>query len=449
VRCCASAVGLDVCSLVIKMKHVLVAGFLALNILLPCSVLAEEKKDITLTGSIALGQVLQITLLQNPDLQAFSYEVRAREAETLQAGLTYNPNLNVQLENVAGTGNFNGVDQSETTFQLSQRLEMGNKRDLRRSSANLSKEISGWDYKVQSLEVLTRVSQSFTHVLKAQQKIALTVEGVQLAKKFLNAVSERVKAGKVAAIEIIKAQVAFANMRMEEQQARLELETARRKLSVLWGDAEPKFDSAQGDLFLVPDKVLPEIAALSSNPRLSKWSTALAHRQAELDVENSKAVPDLTLSGSYRRLEQTGDNALVFGVTVPLNWFNRNQGGIAKARHRLSKAQEEKRAEALRIQEALLKAHSEVSFSHAKVVSIKKEVLPGAKKALEAISEGYRYGKFGLLDVLDSQKTFFQVKSQYLDALADYHNAVADVKRLTGMGQSAQNIEAGKGDSRP
>ncbi len=430
------------------MKHVLVvAGFLVLNILFPCAVFAEERKDITLTGSITLGQVSQIALLQNPDLQAFSYEVRAREAETLQAGLTYNPNLNVQLENVAGSGNFNGVDQSETTVQLSQRLELGNKQNLRRNSANLSKEIAGWDYEVQRLEVLTRVSQSFTHVLKAQQKVSLTTEGVQLAQKFLNAVSERVKAGKVAAIEIIKAKVALANMRMEEERARQDLKNVRRQLSVLWGDAEPKFDAAQGDLFLVPDKVFPEIAALSSNPRLSKWSTALAHQQAELDVENSKAVPDLTLSGSYRRLEQTGDNALVFGVTVPLNWFNRNQGGIAKARHRLSKAKEEKRAEALRMQEALLKAQSEESFSHAKVISIKKEVLPGAKKALDAISEGYNFGKFGLLDVLDSQKTFFLVKSQYLEALADYHNAVADVKRLTGIDQSAQNIKAGKGDS--
>ena len=427
------------------MKHALIA--LAAFLFLPGIVLAEENQEKKLIGAITLVQAQQIVLLQNPDLQAFSYEVRAREAETLQAGLTFNPNLNVQLENVAGSGNFNGVDQSETTVQLSQRLELGNKRHLRKNSANLSKEIAGWDYEVQRLEVLTHVSQSFTQVLKAQQKVSLTIEGVELAKKFFNAVSERVKAGKVAAIERIKAKVALANMRMEEERARQDLKNARRQLSVLWGDAEPSFDSAQGDLFLVPDKVLPGIAALSANPRLSKWSTALAHRQAELDVENSKAVPDLTLSGSYRRLEQTGDNALVFGMAVPLNWFNRNQGGIAKARHRLSKAQEEKRAEALRIQEALLKAQSEVSFSHAKVISIKTEVLPGATKALDAISEGYRFGKFGLLDVLDSQKTFFQFQSQYLDALADYHNAVADVKRLSGIGQSAQNIKAGKGDS--
>lgn len=157
----------------------------------------------------------------------------------------------MRVENAAGFGDFNGFDQSETTVQLSQRLELGNKRNLRKNSANLSKEIPGWDYEVQRLEVLTRFTKSFTHVLKAQQK----VEGVQLARKLLNTVSERVKAGKVAAIVKIKTQVALANMRMKEERAKEDLKNARRKLSILWGDPESSFDSAQGDLFLVPDKV--------------------------------------------------------------------------------------------------------------------------------------------------------------------------------------------------
>ncbi len=420
---------------------------LALSFFIPCISWAEDKK--ILTGAITLDQALQFALSQNPDLQAFSYEVRAREAEVLQAGLVSNPQLHVQVENVTGSGDFNGFDQSETTVQLSQRLELGSKRGLRKSSANLSKEVAGWDYEVQRLEILARVSKAFTHVLKTQQKVLLVAEGVQLAKKFLSAVSERVTAGKVAAIEIIKAQVALANMRMEKERVQQELENARRRLSALWGNAKPRFESAQGDFFTISDK--PPATELSTNPRLSRSATALARRQAELDVENSKAIPDLTLSGGFRRLEQTDDNALVFGVTVPLNWFNRNQGGIAKARHRLSKAQEEKKAEALRIQGALFKAHSEVSFFHAKVTLIKAEVLPGAKKAFGAISEGYRFGKFGLLDVLDSQKTFFQAQSQYLDVLAEYHDAVADVKRLTGAGPFAKNKypENGKGESQP
>jgi outer membrane protein, heavy metal efflux system len=202
----------------VEMKSLLITigGFLVLGNFLPCVVLAKEKQEKILTGAITLFQAQQTVLLRNPDLQAFSYEVKAREAKTLQASLLPNPKLNVSVENVADSGDFNGLDQSETTVQLSQQLAMGDKRNLRRYSANLSKEIAEWDYEVQRLEVLTSVSKSFTHVLKVQQRIILTGEGVQLAKKFLNTVSKRVKTGKFAVIEKIKAQVTLAHMHMKK-----------------------------------------------------------------------------------------------------------------------------------------------------------------------------------------------------------------------------------------
>ena len=67
------------------------------------------------------------------------------------------------------------------------------------------------------------------------------------------------------------------------------------------------------------------------------------------------------------------------------------------------------------------------------------------------MSEGYRFGKFGYLDVLDSQKTLFEAKGQYLDALADYHKAVADVERLIGepLAPVNQPLAKPEGEYRP
>ena len=86
--------------------------FLVLAVIFPLIALAEEKQEPTniLAGPITLAQALQMALLQNPGLQAFSYEVRAREAQALQAGLVSNPRLNVEVENVGGSGNFNNFD---------------------------------------------------------------------------------------------------------------------------------------------------------------------------------------------------------------------------------------------------------------------------------------------------------------------------------------------------
>ena len=66
------------------------------------------------------------------------------------------------------------------------------------------------------------------------------------------------------------------------------------------------------------------------------------------------------------------------------------------------------------------------------MTSIKNQILPGAKTAFQGIQEGYRFGKFGLLDVLDSQKTYFKTQKLFLDSLAEYHIAVAVLERLIG-----------------
>jgi len=79
-----------------------------------------------------------------------------------------------------------------------------------------------------------------------------------------------------------------------------------------------------------------------------------------------------------------------------------------------------------------LSAYDTVDFTYSQVFAIKTKILTGAKSAFDRINEGYRFGKFGYLDVLDSQKIFFATQRQYLSALAEHHKAVADMERLIG-----------------
>jgi cobalt-zinc-cadmium efflux system outer membrane protein len=94
------------------------------------------------------------------------------------------------------------------------------------------------------------------------------------------------------------------------------------------------------------------------------------------------------------------------------------------------------------VRKKLLEAYNTLVFSKSQVISIKTQVLPGAQKAFDGVNEGYRFGKFGYLDVLDSQKIFFKAKSQYLDSLANYHMAIVDIERLTGEPLTSFNLPA-------
>jgi len=383
---------------------------------------------------LTLSQAVALALLRNPELAAFSWEIRAREANALQAGLLPNPNLDVEVENVGGSGNFRGAEQSETTILLSQLIELGGKRAKRTRVASFLKELANWDYETRRMEVLTRVSKAYTDVLKSQEQLKLAEDLSDLAAKTLNTVSEKVKAGKVSPIEETKAKIEFSATRIKLEQARSELKTARKRLAATWESSDLKFDSVSGNLYsLAPIPSYQELTlSLSKNPDLARWATEIVHRQAAVDHEVSKAVPDITLSGGYRRLEETNDNAAVIGISIPLQFFNRNQGAIQAARHRLARIEAEKRAAQIRVNTTLAEAYNVLTITYSRASSLKNEILPQTKSAFDAVTEGYRFGKFSFLEVLDSQRTLFNARSQYLAALGDYHKAVADVERVTG-----------------
>jgi cobalt-zinc-cadmium efflux system outer membrane protein len=77
---------------------------------------------------------------------------------------------------------------------------------------------------------------------------------------------------------------------------------------------------------------------------------------------------------------------------------------------------------------------------------LQQDVLPATHETFQATQEGYRQGKFGFLDVLDAQRTLFETRGQFLEALTAYHQAVADIERLIGEGLPA--APPGKGEKR-
>ena len=155
-------------------------------------------------------------------------------------------------------------------------------------------------------------------------------------------------------------------------------------------------------------------------------------KSAALKVEESKRIQDPTISLGMRYLNENNDNAFVFGVSIPLPLFNRNQGGVLEARQRLEQSGEKQNSSTLRIFAALAEAYQLLAGSYAEAAALKKEILPGALSAFEATKEGYLQGKFNYLDVLDAQRTFFDARNRYIEVLSVYHKAFVDVKRLTG-----------------
>ncbi|QPK61453.1 TolC family protein (plasmid) [Methylomonas sp. LL1] len=389
------------------------------------------------TGVLVLSQALALALTQNPELSAFSWESRAQEAATLQAGLLPNPTFNANASNF-GNRVLQGFDGDSVTLELSQLIELGGKRTARIEAAALTKQLADWDYEAKRADVLTQVTQAFIDVLAAQQRLALTQQTHNLANQTTLTTTARVQAGKVSPVEETKAKVARASVQIELMRAQKELEAARKRLAAGWGSTTPRFETVSGNLenIQIPASLDSLAQRLSKNPDLARWATEITQRQALISMEKSKAIPDVTATVGATKYLMPNDYALVVGFSVPLPVFDRNQGRIQEAEHRLSKAEQDMRNTEVRITTALNTAYQALDAAHSEVMTLRQEILPGAQSAYDAAREGYRLGKFGFLDVLDAQRTLFSAKNQYLVALANYHKSVVDVERLVGSGMN-------------
>jgi len=402
----------------------------------------ESAQPVETIQKLTLDKALELALRHNPDLAAYSLEVRALEASALQAGLRPNPELEVEVENFGGSreqenpdGTVNKLkrfDGSETTITLSQLFELGGKRSKRKQVAALERDLLGWDYETKRLDTISEVTKAFIDLLAMQEGLSLMEDLVQLSEKVFNTVSERVKAGKVSPVEETKAKVALSIIRIEQERVRRDLEAARKRLAATWRSTSPVFQKVIGKLEVVaPIPPLEDLMnRISQNPDIARWAAEFEHRQAALDMEEAARFPDLTIGGGVKYLDESEDQTYVMGFSIPLPLLDRNQGGVLEARYRLDKAKQESSATEVRIRTALHQAYQELSTAFVEVSTLSNDVIPGAQSAFDAENEGYREGKFGYLDVLDAQRTLFDVKGQYIEALKGYHKAVATVERL-------------------
>lgn len=383
-----------------------------------------------LSGELTLEQALSLATSRSPEIAAAESEVRAREGHLLQAGARPNPELSGTTENLGGDVAKTGGIQ--TTLEIGQRVELGGDRAARVAAAAAGRDLGRWDLESRRLDVIGRVTRAFADVLSAQRRVELADDAVRTAEEVRSTVAARVEAGKVSPIEETRADVALATERIERNRTASDLAAARSRLAATWGSTNARFTSVTGDLDAIPVVPLLDtvVAQVERNPEVARWTAEIAEREAMLRVERARGVPDVTVGGGYRHFE-LGSNAAIVTASIPLPLFDRNRGAQIEARERIARAQDERRSAVVRLRQLAAESHTSLVRAEAEVRNLREHVVPGAESVYAAVSEGYRLGKFGYMEVLDARRTLAGVRAQFARAQAELHRANADLQRLT------------------
>jgi cobalt-zinc-cadmium efflux system outer membrane protein len=393
---------------------------------------AEEPAEPT--GPLTLSCALSLALRRSPELAEFTWETRASEARVLQAGLGPNPELSLHVEDVLGTGSFEGARQSQTTLEIGQLLELGGKRRARIEAASRSRDVASAEYEVKRADVLADVTRKFIQLLERQDLRGAAEADTALGRASLATVSKRIRAGAGSPLEEKKARIALARGEVALEDAGHDHAVARHLLAATWGASSDRFGAAEGDLYAqrpVPsfDELLER---LRSAPELLRRVSEIRLREAELRTAEAKKVPDLELHAGTRWLEGPEAESFLFGFSLPLPVSDRNQGGREEARAMIAKARATETTSETRLRATLFSLHQELLQAAHRLDSLGKDILPQSEESVELSQEGFNRGAFSFLDLLDARRTLVEVKRERIEAAASYHQFILEIERLIG-----------------
>jgi cobalt-zinc-cadmium efflux system outer membrane protein len=385
-------------------------------------------------GELTLRQALALTLMKNPELQMFSLEIRAAQARQLQAGLWPNPLLDVEVEDIGGSGESKRFDGAETTIQLKQLLELSRKSQKRRKVAAYNSTLAEWDLESKKLDIYTEVTKSFIDLLFIQKKRELSNELINNSQEIVATVEKRVKSGKDSPLELSKAKIMLAKSKIQHNEILKQHRYKKAALASYWGSEDAKYENVVGQFDnLTAAPAMSELRnLLKNNPDIGRWVIEIQKRNAEYRLARAKSIPDITLKGGAKFFNSDDSSALVFGLSIPLTVSDRNQGGRMEAIEQISKATVQKRAVYLAAWKELNRLYANLENARTKATILKTEILQAAGEILRGSKISYKMGKMNYLDLLDSQKTYFAAKNDYIDAVAEYHLTKTELDRIIG-----------------
>lgn len=377
---------------------------------------------------IALGDALAQGVQTSPRAAQAKALADAAEARARQAGVAPNPELSLEVENFAGSGAFQGLRSTEATLALSQRIELGGKRSARLGVARAERDFAFLTYKAALADLERDIRNAHAELRAAEDRAVLARDNTAAAEELARTARILVDAGRDPPLRQLRAESLLAEAKAEQARTFSELLTARRLLASLIGSVDPELTASVSD---EAAPAAPAPYATSLNEQLATAEREAA--RARVQLARSDAVQDITASGGVRRFRESGDTALVAGISIPLPIRDRNRGNIEAAGAESNAAESGLLLARIDANRAQYDARMLLGAAEVRYEALAGPGLQQAEEALRLARIGYNAGKFSLIELIDAQTALTTAKLNLIEARLDRARALAALIRANAQ----------------
>jgi len=410
------------------MRIAIIITLLCLNI---PAINAQDKnsKEVLL-----LDQVILKVLEKNPQLSAQSFESQAAASRIRQAQQSRPYELKLGLDNFAGNNGLN-EDKMETRLSLVKILEPESTISSRGDLARLESTLLKNKQDAIRLDLLAKATQQFIHIAVDQHRLQIARSHLSLIKHTSTIVSQRLAAGKSHIAEQRRLGIELARAEVELEHAEHELLSSRLKLATYWGENNADFPDIQANLYnLSQVKALNKLEELlNNNPDLVRFASEKRIAEARLKLAESRRSGNWEVSGGIRHFNSNNNSALMLSLSIPLGTNSRAQAEIEEMDFLSQREPFRYRQQWLKLYSSLYDIYQELQHARTAYNILNKKIIPLSSQAASDYEQGYKTGRFSLLELNEAQGTLLNARLEKVMTAAKYHRLKIEIERLTGI----------------
>jgi outer membrane protein, heavy metal efflux system len=389
---------------------------------------------------ITLDEAISLALANNPSLSATRTQIQQSQAQEITANLRPNPALSFdsQFIPIFNPGSFS----SDTLNNLQQfdigmgyLFERGHKRQNRLEAARDQTSVTAAQVADAERILIFNVGQQFINALLASSNLQFALENLKGFQETVNISEQRYKAGDISEGDYLKIKLQLLQFQTDVSSARVARVQALGNLRQLIGNAAlpHNYDVAGGLNYqpLTASLLDLQARALEERPDLKAAHRGITAANSQIALAKANSKVDVTASMNYSHVSDTSSTSLFFSVPIP--FFDRNQGELARTRFALTQAELNARA----IEDTVMVDVSNAFESAATNQDVVKLYISGylkqAQDSREISEYAYKGGAATLLDFLDAERSYRQTELAYRQALAAYMLSLEQLRQAVGV----------------
>lgn len=373
-------------------------------------------------------------LSRNPDVRAASAAWRAAAERYPQEVALDDPMFGYML----GPGSWgNSNVNSAYAVEASQKLPWPGKRQLRGNISQAKANAAYYDVGEERLRIAEATRLAYYQYFLAHRQLAVLAESTKLLQSFRETAKSRFEAAEVEQQDVLLADVEIAQLAQRE----LELERAERvararinTLLLIPADAPlsppperlptpPELPSADA-IQAVALAQRPELAAAAARIRAERYGACLAQKEF---------YPDVELVARYDSFWQESPLRSMVGMNLNLPIYKDKRYAAAReANAHIAEEQATLEGQISEIAFAVEESYQRVQESRRTLDVYEQRLLPAANDSVKAAQASYTTGRLDFLRLIESQRQFLTLQDRYYEAIASYHQRLAELDRAIG-----------------